>query len=273
MLQSDSLSFALQDDEEEEMKEVPEAQRVETAVERVAKTLRQLSMDARPGAFLGSEPEMMAQLACSRPTFRQATKLVVQEQLLDARRGTRGGLYAARPNASAVARVASIYLNTRNLSQTDLVHAFLPSSLEAARTAALCRDPDLRRQFEGFWKRTQDLPESVSDFFAFDREFTRLMFAMSGNPVLELISEIIYDFSQSFLPYGMFWRHRDRAREYALHRRDLAKAILDGDSEIALVHSRRCQRLIVQWADEDAGIDPRNEPHPDDVFQADEGII
>src|SRR3546814_7305566 len=67
------------------------------------------------------------------------------------------------------------------------------------------------------------------------------MFAMSGNPVLELVSEIIYDFSQSFLPYGLFWRHRDRARAYAIHRRDLAKAILDHDPEIALVHSRRSE--------------------------------
>src|SRR3546814_13215401 len=86
------------------------------------------------------------------------------------------------------------------------------------------------------------------------------MFAMSGNPVLELVSEIIYDFSQSFLPYGMFWRHRDRARAYAIHRRDLAKAILDHDPEIALVHSRRCQHLVVQWAREDEELDPRTDP-------------
>src|SRR3546814_2864776 len=83
---------------------------------------------------------------------------------------------------------------------------------------------------------------------------------MSFDPLLELVSEIIYDFSQSFLPYGMFWRHRDRARAYAIHRRDLAKAILDHDPEIALVHSRRCQHLVVQWAREDEELDPRSEP-------------
>src|SRR3546814_679152 len=136
------------------------AARGETAVERVAKTLRQLSMKARPGEFLGSEPDMMAQLGCSRPTFRQATKLVVQEQLLDARRGARGGLYAAQPQASAVARVASIYLNTRNLSQADLVQAFLPSSMEAARLAALCEDPTLRQKFDSFWRRPEEPPAS-----------------------------------------------------------------------------------------------------------------
>lgn len=263
MLDAEGLSFSLSGFEGEEMSKTLSAKRVETAVERVAKTLRQLSMEASPGAFLGSEPEMMGQLGCSRPTFRQATKLVVQEQLLDARRGARGGLYAARPGASAVARVASIYLNTRNLSQSNLVHAFMPSSMEAARLAALCGDGELRRQFEEFCRRTEQPPATVSDFFAFDREFTRLMFAMSGNPVLELISEIIYDFSQSFLPYGMFWRHRDRAQEYAMRRRDLALAILEGDPEIALVHSRRCQRLVVQWAAEDEGLDPRHEPGPD----------
>src|SRR3546814_10103308 len=91
--------------------------------------------------------------------------------------------------------------------------------MEAARLAALCEDPTLRQKFDDFWRRTEEPPASVSDFFAFDREFTRLMFAMSGNPVLELVSEIIYDFSQSFLPYGMFWRHRDRARAYAIDRK------------------------------------------------------
>src|SRR3546814_14351013 len=80
----------------------------------------------------------------------------------------------------------------------------------------------------------------------------------------DLVSEIIYDFSRSFLPYGMFWRHRDRARAYALHRRDLAKAILDHDPEIALVHSRRCQHLVAQWARDADDLDPRREPQPDD---------
>src|SRR3546814_12297931 len=99
------------------------------------------------------------------------------------------------------------------------------------------------------------------------------MFAMSGNPVLELVSEIIYDFSQSFLPYGMFWRHRDRARAYAIHRRDLAKAILDHDPEIALVHSRRCQHLVVQWAREDEELDPRREPQTDDDIRVGADLI
>src|SRR3546814_15423519 len=83
------------------------------------------------------------------------------------------------------------------------------------------------------------------------------MFAMSGNPVLELVSEIIYDFSQSFLPYGMFWRHRDRARAYAIHPRDLAKAILDHDPQIALVHLRLFKQLVVPWAREDDERDTR----------------
>src|SRR3546814_4538692 len=93
--------------------------------------------------------------------------------------------------------------------------------------------------------RTEEPPASVIYFFAFDREFTRLMFAMSGNPVLELVSEIIYDFSQSFLPYGMFWRHRDRARAYAIHRRDLAKAILDHDPE--KIGRASCRERVCQY--------------------------
>src|SRR3546814_17354510 len=114
--------------------------------------------------------------------------------------------------------------------------------MEAARLAALCEDPTLRQKFDDFWRRTEEPPASVSDFFAFDREFTRLMFAMSGNQVLELVSEIIYAFSQSFLPYGMFWRHRDRARAYAMHRRDIPKATLHPNPDIAPVPSPPCPR-------------------------------
>src|SRR3546814_19011647 len=120
MLQSESRSLSLSEFEGEEMSKISAA-RGETAVERVAKTLRQLSMKARPGEFLGSEPDMMAQLGCSRPTFRQATKLVVQEQLLAARSGARGGLYEQTPQASAVARVASLYLTLRTLSKDNIV--------------------------------------------------------------------------------------------------------------------------------------------------------
>src|SRR3546814_12243127 len=98
---------------------------------------------------------MMAQLGCSRPTFRQATKLVVQEQLLDARRGARGGLYAAQPQASAVARVASIYLNTRNLSQPALFQAFLPCWMAAARSASTSEDPPPRSTLDQCWRRSR----------------------------------------------------------------------------------------------------------------------
>lgn len=71
-------------------------------VAHTARLLAALSLATGAGDFLGAEDELLARLGVSRPTLRQAAKIVENERLISVRRGTKGGLYAARPDVADV---------------------------------------------------------------------------------------------------------------------------------------------------------------------------
>ena len=195
---------------------------------------------------------MLGRLAVSRPTFRQAVKMVTQEQLLTTRRGLHGGLYATRPDSSAVAHVAAIYLSTRNATQEHLIRAYPPSYGEAAKIAARSTDEVLRKRLADFHTTEPEEGQlTVREFFLRDREFTEIMFAMTENPVLQLIAAITYDFSLTFLGKGIFTQRPERAREYVRVRKKLTEAILEGDENVAFVYAMKCQEEVLRWLNED----------------------
>src|SRR3546814_4941537 len=70
--------------------------------------------------LLGSEDEVMRSLEVSRPTLRQALRLLEQEQLVSVRRGVGGGLFARRPTEEGVTHTASVYLRAAGTSYGDL---------------------------------------------------------------------------------------------------------------------------------------------------------
>src|SRR5262249_44465324 len=84
-----------------------------SVIRRATDELRRTVLSHSDGEFLGSEPELVARLGISRPTFLQAAKLLEQEQLLVIKRGVGGGFFARQPSTSGVAHVAAVYLHTR----------------------------------------------------------------------------------------------------------------------------------------------------------------
>ena len=60
------------------------------------RTMREDLLEAAPGAFLGLEEEVLRRYDVSRPTLRQAARVLEYEQLLDVKPGksVRGYFYA-----------------------------------------------------------------------------------------------------------------------------------------------------------------------------------
>jgi DNA-binding FadR family transcriptional regulator len=110
--------------------------RKESAVARAARKLRRLSIERGDGDFLGSEEDLLAILEVSRPTLRQASALVIQENLIKVRRGVGGGYFASAPDSLTVSRMASIYLQSRGSHLPDIHQALKPLRTEIAALAA-----------------------------------------------------------------------------------------------------------------------------------------
>jgi DNA-binding GntR family transcriptional regulator len=108
--------------------------RVPKTAELVASEIRNgiLVGSLQPGDRLPAENSLMSSFGVSRPSLREALRLLEAEELLDIRRGARGGAVVRRPSALPALRAAAAWL------------ALGDAETEGLRDGALAGgDPDL----------------------------------------------------------------------------------------------------------------------------------
>jgi GntR family transcriptional regulator, transcriptional repressor for pyruvate dehydrogenase complex len=226
-----------------------------SAVHRTASALRALALELPEGEFMGSEESLMAQLGVSRPTLRQATVLVAQEQLISTRRGVNGGYFAALPSSVSVARITSTFLLSRNARMTDVVRAVEPIRAELARLASRQPDMKLRQRLEHFLEQERSQDQEQRHYRAFlraERELGKVLGEAADNVLLSLFLTIIYDLVASLQhSEDVYVNHPDRVERYRDYRNRMVAAIIDGDEELAILSTRRCTTIVTDWIHED----------------------
>jgi GntR family transcriptional regulator, transcriptional repressor for pyruvate dehydrogenase complex len=136
---------------------------ISTAVEVVANALRDDILTRDEGAWLGSEADMLEHLGVSRPTLRQAARLLESEELLVVRRGVNGGFYSRRPSTEAVARIAAVYLRAEGTTVVDLARSWFLLLEQSARLAAENPDEAARRSLSETAARLKERAEARGD--------------------------------------------------------------------------------------------------------------
>ena len=230
-------------------KRAPVEAQKRSSVRRVADAIRRDALERNEGELLGSEDELILRYGVSRPTLRQAAALVAQENLLVVKRGVGGGYFVRQPDSKAVAHVAAVYLRSRRTAAEEIVRAFSPIRIEVAKLAARCKDEGLRTKLREFVEAEEGREHvSFAEFVRAEREFGHIMSQMSGNEVISLFLEILYDCSALLSPdEDLFRNWPDRIEEYRRKRQKLAAALLDGDEEIAVVASSRMTATTAEW--------------------------
>jgi Transcriptional regulators len=217
----------------------------ETLASRTARELARLSLAAEPGDHLGAEDELLQRLSVSRPTLRQAAKLVEGDRLISIRRGIKGGYYAERPDARDAIQSLARYLRLKGANLGHVIQVTRPVSEEAATAAARRRSAEDAERLRAF-AATIDARATPRDLIAGEVEMARLISQMSGNPVVELILEIGYSFGLDEKGSDLYAdpERCQRAREM---QRNLCNAIIDGDPDIARLMMRRRSDQFDEW--------------------------
>lgn len=229
-----------------------------SAVAKAAERLRRLAIKKKDGEFIGSEEDLIAKLQVSRPTLRQASAQVIQENLIAVRRGVGGGYFACKPDSMTVSRIAAIYLQSRGLKLPQILRAIKPLRLEiaglAAQNAGNSDTSPLRAFIEAEEaEMAKGKQTSYRDFLGTQREFGRVVADLAGNDVLNLFLQIVYDLTQfTSRDEDVWFEHPNRVEVYRQQRLQMARAILEGDDEIARVASGRCSKLVADWMKDDA---------------------
>jgi DNA-binding FadR family transcriptional regulator len=222
----------------------------ETALRRGAKALRALAMVAEDGALLGSEDELITRFGVSRPTLRLAAAQVAQEHLITIKRGVNGGYFARVPGSKAVSRVAALYLQRHGAKLCDIIEVIQPLRDALIRLAA--RKEGARKQVLREFIEEDSHTGNIDYryFLRSERQFANMLSEISGNRVLGLFLNIVYDVAEQLRRKEEIYVTRpDRADEYRLQRSRMAEAVLEGDAEMAALASRRCAEIVKIWRD------------------------
>ena len=107
--------------------------------EQVADQLRRriLRGDLADGSVLPKEDELLLEFPVSKPSLREAMRILEAEGLLRVRRGKLGGAVVRRPNAANVAYTIGLVLGSQEVGLSDVGDALL--QVEPA-CAALCAE-------------------------------------------------------------------------------------------------------------------------------------
>ena len=148
---------------------------------------------------LPPESTLIEEFGISRPTMREAFRILETEQLISVSRGSRGGARVRLPEVELVARYAGLYLQTRKTTVRDVRDARLLVEPPAARLLALRRPRSIiaeLREHIGDIESQIDDPKAYSHHTA---EFHLKVIEGSGNETLTLLGHVMHEVWEAHL--------------------------------------------------------------------------
>ncbi len=150
--------------------------------------------ELKEGDTLPPEGQLMTSLGVSRPTLREAYRILEAENLISVRRGSRSGAVVHRPRVDVAARYAGYILQSQGTTVADLYASQM--AIEPFVVRSLCREKNNKRAVEALRAHTDVLTDLVEkeDIQAFSRGiagFHSLLVELTGNKTLSLINNLL----------------------------------------------------------------------------------
>jgi len=124
--------------------------RTPKAAEQIARHLRGLIVrgETAPGTMLSSEKALLDEFGVSRPTLREAFRILENEGLIVVLTGARGGARVQLPDLGVVSRQIGYYLQAQQTTLRDLLEARAEFEPICARLLAERRSDDTLRELD-----------------------------------------------------------------------------------------------------------------------------
>jgi len=167
--------------------------RVPKMAELVAAQLRRkiISGQLAEGDSLPGEAVLMDEFAVSRPTLREAFRVLESESLISIRRGARGGARVHTPEGSVAARYAGLVLEHRGTTLKDVYDARTRIETPCAGLLAHRRDENDLARLRTAVLRAQTLVGEPSAFIREHMRFHALVVELAGNQTLAVLNGMV----------------------------------------------------------------------------------
>jgi GntR family transcriptional repressor for pyruvate dehydrogenase complex len=161
--------------------------------EQIADELRALIVSGQldEGASLGREPDLVERFGVSRPSLREALRILEAEGLITVVRGVLGGVIVHRPNERMTARTAALVLQSRNVTLGDVHQA--RSLIEPAAVRIIASSPR-RKSIDELKSLIEEQRAVIEDPAAFglaNARFHERLVALAGNQTLSIVAEML----------------------------------------------------------------------------------
>jgi GntR family transcriptional regulator, transcriptional repressor for pyruvate dehydrogenase complex len=157
-----------------------------------------------PDDFLGREEDLAAEFGVSRPTLREALRLLASGNLIRATKGPGGGIFVARTAEEGMSRSLSdaiaMMLETGTVTLDELLDARLLLEVPLAGLAAYQPDDQTIERLRSIVEREAAAGPNDSETFAqSDMEIHRTLAAAAGNRMIQALTDWIFEVLQPSL--------------------------------------------------------------------------
>jgi GntR family transcriptional regulator, transcriptional repressor for pyruvate dehydrogenase complex len=184
------------------------------------------------GERIGTEQELADEFGVSRPTMREALRLLSAAHLIRVGRGRSGGIFVARTPSEGMSRNLSesiaLMLSAQTISMSELLDARLSLEVPIAGRAAVNADADVVARLEQAIADAEGHRPGSDLFGAADNTFHAALAEASGNQLLHALTGWIREVLQPTLvatiaphvdPAAILDQHRAVARAVRRHQR------------------------------------------------------
>lgn len=169
--------------------------RVPKTAELVAARIRRqiIRGEVKEGDALLPEAELMTEFGVSRPTLREAFRILESESLISVTRGSRGGARVHPPDIRVAARYAGLFLQYAGATLEDVQTARLVVEPPAARLIAERRDVKAAQQLREVIGQEKEVLDDAHTFAELSTLFHERLMDLAGNQTLALVVGMLHD--------------------------------------------------------------------------------
>lgn len=175
--------------------------RVKKTAEIVAGQIRNAIIrgELRHGDNLPAEAQLIAQFEVSRPTVREAIRILESENLIQVSRGARGGARITKPTNDLVSRALGLTLQARQTTLGDIYKARMVIEPPAARMAAEIRPKEAAAVLRVHVMHELAMVEQRPQIARAVADFHRLLVEQCGNQTLAVLAAALRETAEKHL--------------------------------------------------------------------------
>jgi len=197
------------------------------------------------GATLPPEGQLMETLGISRPTLREALRILEAEDLISVVRGSRSGATVHAPRVELASRYFGHVLQAESTTIADLYEARL--AIESYVVRALCArgaKAAVKRLRDEIAKlKAQADEQPVEDFAIVVAEFHRLLVEVAGNKTLTFLNHLLLDL---LARHQVEHIHRHSADPAERHR-ELERGMRSYEKLLVLIEAKDEDAAVAHW--------------------------